>query len=438
MTLGVKQRDSIVKANGYANIWEGSVRSGKTVSSLFRWFIFINTAPPGALVMVGRTRESIGRNALAEMANPDLFGDLAGQVKYVPGASVARILGRTVYVLGANDAKAEPKIRGLTIVGAYADEITTLPEAFFTQLLMRMISVVGAQLFGTTNPDSPAHWFKKKFLDRALKGWRRFHFTMDDNPILTAEQKARARDQLTGLWRRRFIDGEWVSAEGAIFDMWDESVHVIPWTSIPPLSRMLGIGLDYGTTNPTAALALGMDRAGVLYLVDEWRHDPAVAGVRLSDSQLSAAFRDWTAGKHTMLPVEPRMEATFIDPAAASLKVQLYADNYEGLVDADNNVSYGIRTMASLLSSGRLLVTDRCTGFIGEAPGYSWDDKATARGVDAPVKVADHSLDAGRYVIVSTEPVWRDAAVDRVALAAMAHRYEDERPAELDLMRAPM
>ncbi|WP_284743921.1 hypothetical protein [Amycolatopsis sp. RTGN1] len=82
--------------------------------------------------------------------------------------------------------------------------------------------VPGAQLFGTTNPDDPAHWLKRDYLDRLaeLPDWRSFAFTLDDNPSLSAEYRACIRREYTGLWFRGFILGEWVAAEGAVFDMW--------------------------------------------------------------------------------------------------------------------------------------------------------------------------------------------------------------------------
>jgi hypothetical protein len=96
-----------------------------------------------------------------------------------------------------------------------------------------------------------------------------------------------------------------------------------------------------------------------------------------------------------------------LDPAAASFRVQLMADGVSGLVNADNDVAYGIPLVASLLGADRLKVSDRCHGWISEVAGYSWDPKQTAKGHDAPLKVADHSLDAGRYGITTTESLWR-------------------------------
>lgn len=415
--LSDKQLSSVRDSNGRVNIWDGSIRSGKTIGSLLRWLIFVATAPRGGeLVIVGRTRDSVWRNVIGPLQDPSLFGTTARQVIGNYGAPTVRILGRIVHVLGASDAKAELVIRGMTVAGAYGDEITTLPEQFFTQLLGRM-SVPGAQLFGTTNPDNPAHWLKKKFLDRIgqLPDWRRFQFRLADNPSLTRRYIDSISAEFTGLWYRRFILGEWVAAEGAIYPDWDADRHVVAWESLPQMARLIGVGIDYGTTNATAALMLGLSaevdvrgRPGRrLYLVDEWRHDPAASSVRLTDAQQSERLRAWLATPHLPYAHGLRPEWIVIDPAAASFKVQLHHDGLTGLADADNDVAYGIRTTASLLGSGQLLVSDRCKGFVDEVPGYSWDPKATEKGDDKPLKVADHSLDAGRYIITTTEALWR-------------------------------
>lgn len=401
-TFSAKQLTFLRQSSKRVNFTEGSIRSGKTIVTLVRWLVFIATAPYGGeLVMIGRTRDAVWRNCIAPLQNPELFGSNASQVVGNYGAPTVKILGRMVHVLGASDAKAEKVIRGMTVAGSYVDEATTLPEEFFTQLLGRM-SVPGAQMFVSTNPDNPAHYLRTKFLDRidSLPDWRSWHFTLEDNPSLTDDYKASIRSEFTGLWFRRFILGEWVAAEGAIFDMWDPDTHVIPHADMPPMDRMLSVGIDYGTTNATSAVALGL-AGDTLYFVDEWRYDAAQAQRRLTDADLSAGVRGFIAG------LEARPEWVIVDPAAASFKVQLASDGILNVMNGENDVGYGIRTMASLLGATKLKVSDRCTGIISEAPGYSWDPAATAKGEDKPIKVADHSLDAGRYAIATTETVWR-------------------------------
>lgn len=411
--MSLKQLHFLKTSNRRVNILEGAIRSGKTIIAILRWFMFVAHAPRGGeLLMIGRTRDSVWRNMVAPMQNPDLFGLLSDQVIGNYGAPTVKVLGRTIHVMGASDAKAERVLRGMTVAGALVDEVTTLPEEFFTQLLGRM-SVKGAQLFGTTNPDSPAHWLKRKFIDRIgvgigkLQDWARWSFTIDDNPSLEPEYVASIKSEFTGLWYRRFILGEWVAAEGAVYDMWAPERHVIQWANLPAMTRMLGVGVDYGTTNATSAMMLGLGIDNRLYMVDEWRYDAKQSQLRLTDDQISGRMRAWLQEPHLPGAQQLTPEWTVVDPAAASFKVQLAQDGVHNVINGDNNVLYGIRTTASLLSAGKLVIADRCHGFIEEAPAYSWDPKATEAGDDKPLKVADHSLDAGRYAITTTETNWR-------------------------------
>jgi PBSX family phage terminase large subunit len=404
LSLSRKQAVSIVRSTERVNVWHGSVRSSKTIASLVRWLAFVADAPRGGeLVVVGRTRESIYRNLFSPLMDPSLFGALAHAVAYTAGAPTATVLGRRVHVLGASDARAEMVLRGLTVAGAYVDEATLVAEAFWAQLLARM-SVPGAQLFATTNPDSPAHWFKREVVDRADElGYYSVKFTLDDNKWLNEHNPgyiAQLKREYTGLWYRRFILGEWVQAEGAVYDMWDPDRHVIEPETVPTIVRTLSLGLDYGTTNPTRGILLGLGRREGepwrLYALDEW-----APPVGLTDAGFSTRLKEW-------LSMRESPEWVYVDPAAASFKVQLFQDGFSSVTNGSNAVLPGIRTVASLLSTDRLLVSSRCERLISELSGYAWDPKATLRGEDAPIKMDDHSADALRYAIHSSRLTWRD------------------------------
>lgn len=407
--LTPKQEQSIRESTARLNIWEGAVRSAKTVASLLRLLLALRDPPPGgAIVIVGKTMDTIARNVFGPLQDPELFGPIAKHVHYTQGAPTATILGRRVEVISANDNKAEGRIRGLTAALAYVDEITIIPEGFWTQLLARL-SVPGAQLFGTTNPDGPAHWLRKKFLLRAgelnLATW---HFALDDNTFLDPTFVANLKAEYVGLWYRRMILGEWCMAEGAIFDMFDETRHVVD--VLPPIGQLVALGVDYGTRNPFAALLLGLttgrtregrtDPAGQrLVFTREYRHDPAVAHQQLTDADYSREVTRWLG------PERPAWIA--VDPSAASFKLQLYRDGWSNVVDADNAVIDGIRMVSTLLGTHKLIIHRSCAGLLDEIPAYSWDDKAAEKGEDRPVKIADHSTDAARYALTTTEPVWR-------------------------------
>ncbi|MGH3584837.1 MAG: PBSX family phage terminase large subunit, partial [Pseudonocardia sp.] len=340
-----------------------------------------------------------------------LFGEAAKLVKYTRGASVAYVLGRQVEVITANDAKAEGRLRGLTGAGAYVDELTLLPMEFFKRLIDRM-SVAGALIFATTNPDNPGHWVKKEWLNRAAElGIRQWHFTLDDNPALTTEYVARMKAAFTGLWYRRYILGHWVMSEGAIYEMFDPARHVVD--ELPPMSRWLCDAIDYGTVNPFADLLLGLGPGErgrpTLYVASEYWHDSRTARRQMTDAEYSQARRRWLAG--VVQPgsnvVGVRPEWTIVDPSAASFIEQLHRDNTPSVMPADNTVLDGIRTVATLFAADRLRVHRSAAHLIDELPGYSWDDEKAEKGEDAPIKADDHGCDALRYGVRTTEALWR-------------------------------
>ncbi|WP_087483549.1 PBSX family phage terminase large subunit [Brachybacterium massiliense] len=412
MSLSPKQVDSIVECRGARiSLWEGAVRSGKTFSAMLAFFDAVAEAPASGLIIVaGRTLQTIERNIIEPMMDAAIFGALAASVTHTRGSSIARILGRDVHLIGAADARAEEKLRGLTACLAMLDEATLVPEAFWNQLLARL-SIPGARLLATTNPGSPAHWLKKKFIDRkaalSMVSWR---FTLDDNPSLDEDYKTSLKAEQTGVFYRRNINGEWVAAEGSIYEQFDEDRHVIPFAETPQIARVLAAGIDYGTTNPTSALILGLtaEQHPRLVFLDEYRHDPETHG-KLTDAEQSRRIRVFLNGRHHPTQALPQPPYTVIDPAAASLKVQLAHDGHRGIWDAANDVLPGIKLMSSLIATDQLLITDRCKGLIGELPGYVWDDKKTEKGEDAPVKANDHSADAARYAIYTTQALWRTA-----------------------------
>lgn len=417
--LSPTQLRSIVESTARINLWTGAIRSGKTISSLIRWLTYIAREAPksGELFMVGQTLQTLERNLLGPLQDPAVFGELARHVHHTPGASVALILGRRVALVGATDVKAFKRIRGATGAGAYVDELSLLPANFLTELLGRL-SLPGAKLFGTTNPDGPAHWLKTEYIDRAeALGLRHFTFTLDDNPSLDDDYVRAIKAEHQGLWYRRLILGEWVAAEGTVYEQWAPDRHVV--TTLPTIDRWLAVGLDYGTTNPLDALLIGRGTeldpdAGRpvtrLYVAAEWRHDPKVAKQRLTDAQHSANLREWlqqTPREDGSADVGVRPDFLCVDPSAASFMEQLMADRVHGLTAANNDVLDGIRTVSSLLGADRLRVHASCRPLISEMASYSWDDKATEAGQDKPLKVADHAVDALRYGIHTTQALWR-------------------------------
>ncbi len=369
--------------------------------------------------MVGRTERTVINNMVLPLQ--EMLGNNRVMVNYGQGA--VNILGREVKIFGANNEQSRTKIQGLTLAGALVDECSTIPESFFNMLYSRL-SVTGAKLFLTANPEGPNHWLKTKWLDKA-KLWitrsgeivindspdaldlHRYTFVLEDNPSLDPAYVDRIKRSYTGMWRRRYIDAEWVAADGAVYDMFDPSKHVVPWQDLPRMVEIISLGIDYGTTNPTAATALGLGEDGILYAVNEKRLAAGNAKAKLTDGEQSAALMAWLTDTEFAPDCDLKPRWTIVDPAAASFKLQLARDGAWNLADAYNNVMYGIRIVASGLAGGWLKIADNCKSLINEFPGYSWDPKAEAKGEDKPIKLNDHHLDSLRYAIATTERRWR-------------------------------
>lgn len=391
-----KQIASIAQATAVApaiNLWHGAVRSGKTIGSLVRFIAAVARAPrTGEIVIVGRTRDTVHRNIIRALQDPSMFGPFADQVIYNRGAPTALILGREVHIIGASDVRAENVIRGMTVCVAYADEVTLMAAEFFAQLIARM-SVPGAQIFGTTNPDGPRHWLKTDYIDRAaLLGHRIFHFSLRDNADhLPAGYIVGLEAQYSGLWRKRMIDGLWSLAEGAIYPMFDPELHVCDDV---PVVRLIAAGVDYGVTNPTRGVLIGLGDDGRLWVTAEWAPGPG------TEAERSASLTSWVRDVG-----EPPW--VFVDPAAAGFRRQLMADGWTTAFKAANPVLDGIGLVASLLTADRLRIHSSCVELLGELPGYVWDADKAEKGEDAPVKLDDHSVDALRYAILTSAHLWR-------------------------------
>ncbi|HUR07011.1 MAG TPA: PBSX family phage terminase large subunit [Nonomuraea sp.] len=412
LDLSPKQLRSIGESTARLNIWSGAIRSGKTIASLLRWVMYVANAPRGgSLVIVGKTSDTIARNVFDVLQDPAITGPIARRIIYTRGAPTANILGRRIEIISSNDARSENRLRGMTCAGAYVDEITLIEREFWDQLLARL-SVKNAKLFGTTNPDAPNHWLKRQFLDRKYElDLRHWHFRLDDNTALDPAYVKALKAEYTGLWFKRFILGQWVMAEGAIYDMFDPDRHVVD--VLPPMERWLALGVDYGTVNPFDAILIGVstpDDAGQrrIYLASEFRWDSRAQRRQLTDAEYSQKLGTWldnlpdTYGPGTR-GVRPQW--VVVDPSAASFITQLQRDGFTPTM-GDNSVNDGIRTVSNLLGADHLRVHRSVSGFLDEVGSYAWDDKRAEKGDDVPVKLDDHALDAARYGLHTTQAAW--------------------------------
>jgi PBSX family phage terminase large subunit len=374
------------------NLLDGAVRSGKTIASIVRWLLYVGreTSPGSELLMLGVSERTLYRNVV------DPLIDIAGArfADYTKGK--LKLFGRTCWCIGADDAAAERRIRGMTVEGAYVDEATLIPAAVLKQSRLRCSAGKGSSIW-TTNPDSPFHEIHKEWIEKRDEIGHRFnywHFNLDDNHSLTEEYRQELREGYTGLWYRRFIEGIWCLAEGVIYDLFNLAEHgygdedekgvVYDWHDL---------ALDYGTQNPFAALLIG-GKGEDSRVRDEYYYSGREAKVQKTDDEYIADLIAWLAD----WGFTPGMiRWVIVDPSAASIKAALKKAGFR-VKDAKNDVLPGISTVATRLHRGRLKIhRKRCPNTIKEFAVYQWDAKAVKRGEDKPVKENDHALDGLRY-----------------------------------------
>ena len=367
---------------------DGAVRSGKTLSLVVGFFLWsMGNFHGNTFAICGKTVGSLRRNIIGNLA--DWLGETfcirehRTENKLVVSDNKGR--ENTYYLFGGRDESSCQLIQGITLAGVLLDEAVLMPKSFVEQACARC-SESGSKLWFNCNPEGPVHWFYKEWIQKAgEKNLLRLHFTMDDNPALSEKIRQRYEKLYTGVFYRRFIQGQWCLAEGLVYDF-DPKLHVAePETH----AGRYYISVDYGTRNPFSA-GLWQVTGGKAYRIREYYHSGRDSGRMLTDEDYCDAL-EALAGN---LPVEQ----VVVDPSAASLIAAIRRRGRFSVRKAKNEVLPGIRLVATLLQAGLLLISPDCRDTIREFQLYRW---AEQNEKDSVVKENDHAMDDIRYFCAS-------------------------------------
>lgn len=394
--LNPKQEQFLLNPLRRINLLTGSIRSGKTWVANLLWAMWVRQRPKNELfMMVGKTREALEFNCLGLL--DELTG---GNFIHSPKSNVGWLYGHEVRLLGANDEKSTAKIKGSTLAGAYIDELTEIPESFYKMTLGRL-SVEGAILLATTNPDSPSSYVYTDIvcnddLDSCVTT-----FLLEDNLTLPRSYIENIKKEYTGVFYDRYIKGKWAIAEGLVYPHYDNTVPTEP----RQYSRYC-VSMDYGTMNPTAMILWGK-KGLTWYAVNEYYYSGRETNNPLTDEQYYDALLQLCADLPQLKQPRSAMiekPTLIIDPSAASFIAVVNKHKQFKVRKADNEVIDGIRRTASALKNRRILFNDCCVNTISEFGEYAWDDRATE---DTVIKEHDHAMDAVRYFVM-TERIYND------------------------------
>lgn len=387
-----KQREFLTSGLSRINLLEGSVRSGKTWISLVLWALFVASMPKDAeFLMVGKTLTTLRRNCLG------LLQELEPTFTFNTNAKRANLYGRTIWLEGADNEKAENKIRGMTLAGVYVDELTLIPESFYYMSLSRL-SYRGAKFIATTNPDSPNNYVFTDIVCNDEIDKRVTKFLIRDNPFLDPDYVDSLEREYKGVFYQRYFLGEWVIAEGLVYPMYQNTV--------PTEDRRYTaycVTMDYGIQNPTAMLLCGLCEDGKWYVIKEYYHSGRDTNNQKTDEQYYTELENLCGSLH--------VNELVIDPSASSFIALVHQKGRFSVRKADNSVLEGIQNTATVLARGDLMVNDCCKNTIREFGLYSWDADAVT---DTVIKENDHAMDAIRY-LVQTKRLYRKQGTYRTA-----------------------
>jgi hypothetical protein len=270
------------------------------------------------------------------------------------------------------------------------------------------------RVFGECNPGAPGHWILNRPSVKLLKARHEDNPTLfDDSGTITEQGKKSLAilDNLTGMRYQRGRLGNWVAAEGVVYEGFDRDVHTVAAFKIPPEWRRIRI-IDFGFNNPFVCLWAAIDPDGRIFIYRE---------IYLSGVMVSEIARDIRK-----LSVGETFEATICDHDAED-RATLAAEGIRS-VPAWKKVKPGIEAVEKRLKIGgdgrpRLMILRDsidaapltfplvmpdpdlseakkpiCTA--QEFEFYVWPKDVTGKpNKEEPVKEFDHGMDCLRYLV---------------------------------------
>lgn len=362
-------------------IADGAIRSGKSVAMSLGFVIWAMSEFEACnFAMCGKTIGSFRRNVLFWLKLMLRSRGYSVSEQRTENLVIVR-RGSTenyFYVFGGKDERSQDLIQGITLAGVFFDEVALMPESFVNQATGRC-SVDGSKFWFNCNPGSPAHWFKTGWIDkRADKRLLYLHFTMDDNLSLSEAVKGRYRGMYTGVFFKRYILGEWKSADGVIYRQFADDPERFILDEVPADIIIGTMGLDFGGNGSAhAGCLVGITRGyRSIVILDEYYRkeviDPGtltgdVCGfVQRSQAQVRAASI-WCDSAETTLIKGIRTEVF-----ARHIPVEVRNARKGEIIDR-------IRLCDMLMSQGRFFILRRCKHTIAALSEAVWDSKSPTR-----------------------------------------------------------
>lgn len=372
-----------------AIICDGAVRSGKTLCMSISFILWSLSAFNGRdFAICGKTVRGVRRNVVSPLLAT--LRELGFGVQEKLSANLIELeyggVKNRYYLFGGRDESSAALIQGITLAGVLFDEVALMPRSFVEQAIARC-SLNGSKFWFNCNPEHPGHWFYREWILKCKeKNALYLHFKMEDNPSLSKKMLERYKSLYSGAFYRRFVEGEWVAAQGAVYPfMTDEMFCEVPWCEFEDYA----VSVDYGTVNPASFGLWGL-LGGVWYRIDEYYFDSRKEGFQRTDEEHYRELERLCEGK--------KISAVTVDPSAASFIEVIRRHGKFSVIPARNNVIDGIRQCAAALKEKRIVICRNCADSVREFSLYRWNENSKN---DVPIKENDHAMDDIRYFVTT-------------------------------------
>lgn len=362
-------------------IADGAIRSGKSVAMSLGFVIWAMSEFESCnFAMCGKTIGSFRRNVLFWLKLMLRSRGYSVSEQRTENLVIVR-RGSTenyFYVFGGKDERSQDLIQGITLAGVFFDEVALMPESFVNQATGRC-SVDGSKFWFNCNPGSPAHWFKTGWIDkRADKRLLYLHFTMDDNLSLSEAVKGRYRGMYTGVFFKRYILGEWKSADGVIYRQFADEPERFILDDVPQDIFIGTMGLDFGGNGSAhAGCLVGITRGyRSIVILDEYYRKEVIDPGTLTDDVCGFVQRSQAQVRATSIWCDSA-ETTLIK----GIRIEVFARHIP--VEVRNarkgEIIDRIRLCDMLMSQGRFFILRRCKHTIAALSEAVWDSKSPTR-----------------------------------------------------------
>ncbi len=385
----------------------GAAGTGKTLAILIKIDRLCREYPGARVLIIRKVRADLAESVLVTYERDVLGVDnpiCAGVTRQ--SRQVYRYPNGSTIVVSGIDRPGKVLSAEYDLI--YVPEATQLTEDDWETLVMRNRSVVlpFRQVIADTNPDRPDHWLKKRADIGLVKLLNTFH---QDNPAYWdgTDWTARGRDyvlgklsRLTGVRRSRYFEGKWVQAEGAVYDDYNEAIHVIDSFPIPASWRRIR-AIDFGFTNPFVCQWWAIDHDGRMYLYREIYKSQVIV------QDHAAKIKAWSAGERCEVTVadhDAEDRATLhrhgilTIPARKDIKpgIEVIAARLRPAGDGEPRLF--IFRDALLEADDELMQQKKPVSTASEFPGYVWAKSPDGKPIkEYPLDIDNHGLDAARY-----------------------------------------